>query len=207
MVDTKRYTPTNERFRKHTQNFVSEKTKKGHLNDKEKDKGDVSKEDGKLIKVNKKLIKKNGWIVKVDGKEYHCSYGDNIVFLPPCTEQGNYYVPKKECLVEVSLDKKSKIYTITRIKDPNKQPIEMINDSISLQGKGSAELVVESDKTKISGDSLEVEGDVNVDGDVKIDTSKDKDLPDSISLKGLYKEIQVLKGNLEEDEDSDEDDS
>ena len=84
MVDSKRYTPTNERFRKHTQNFVSEKTKKGHLNDKEKDKGDVSKEDGKLIKVYKKLMKKNGWIVKVDGKEYHCSYGDNIVFLPPC---------------------------------------------------------------------------------------------------------------------------
>ena len=201
MVDSKRYTPTNERFRKHTQNFVSEKTKKGHLNDKEKDKGDVSKEDGKLIKVYKKLMKKNGWIVKVDGKEYHCSYGDNIVFLPPCTDKGTYYVPKKECLVEVSIDKKSKIYTITRMKDPNKQPIEMMNDSISLQGSGAAELKVEADKTKVSGESLDVEGDVNVDGDVKIDTSKDEDLPDSISLKSLYKEVQVLKNNQNSDKD------
>lgn len=201
MVDSKRYTPTNERFRKHTQNFVSEKTKKGHLNDKEKDKGDVSKEDGKLIKVYKKLMKKNGWIVKVDGKEYHCSYGDNIVFLPPCTDKGTYYVPKKECLVEVSIDKKSKIYTITRMKDPNKQPIEMMNDSISLQGSGAAELKVEADKTKVSGESLDVEGDVNVDGDVKIDTSKDEDLPDSISLKSLYKEVQILKNNQNSDED------
>ena len=201
MVDSKRYTPTNERFRKHTQNFVSEKTKKGHLNDKEKDKGDVSKEDGKLVKVYKKLMKKNGWIVKVDGKEYHCSYGDNIVFLPPCTDKGTYYVPKKECLVEVSIDKKSKIYTITRIKDPNKQPIEMMNDSISLQGSGAAELKVEADKTKVSGESLDVEGDVNVDGDVKIDTSKDKDLPDSISLKSLYKEVQILKNNQNSDKD------
>lgn len=201
MVDSKRYTPTNERFRKHTQNFVSEKTKKGHLNDKEKDKGDVSKEDGKLIKVYKKLMKKNGWIVKVDGKEYHCSYGDNIVFLPPCTDKGTYYVPKKECLVEVSIDKKSKIYTITRMKDPNKQPIEMMNDSISLQGSGLAELKVEADKTKVSGESLDVEGDVNVDGDVKIDTSKDEDLPDSISLKSLYKEVQILKNNQNSDED------
>lgn len=201
MVDSKRYTPTNERFRKHTQNFVSEKTKKGHLNDKEKDKGDVSKEDGKLVKVYKKLMKKNGWIVKVDGKEYHCSYGDNIVFLPPCTDKGTYYVPKKECLVEVSIDKKSKIYTITRMKDPNKQPIEMMNDSISLQGSGLAELKVEADKTKVSGESLDVEGDVNVDGDVKIDTSKDEDLPDSISLKSLYKEVQILKNNQNSDED------
>ena len=201
MVDSKRYTPTNERFRKHTQNFVSEKTKKGHLNDKEKDKGDVSKEDGKLIKVYKKLMKKNGWIVKVDGKEYHCSYGDNIVFLPPCTDKGTYYVPKKECLVEVSIDKKSKIYTITRMKDPNKQPIEMMNDSISLQGSGAAELKVEADKTKVSGESLDVEGDVNVDGDVKIDTSKDEGLPDSISLKSLYKEVQILKNNQNSDED------
>lgn len=201
MVDSKRYTPTNERFRKHTQNFVSEKTKKGHLNDKEKDKGDVSKEDGKLVKVYKKLMKKNGWIVKVDGKEYHCSYGDNIVFLPPCTDKGTYYVPKKECLVEVSIDKKSKIYTITRMKDPNKQPIEMMNDSISLQGSGAAELKVEADKTKVSGESLDVEGDVNVDGDVKIDTSKDEDLPDSISLKSLYKEVQILKNNQNSDKD------
>ena len=77
----------------------------------------------------------------------------------------------------------------------------MMNDSISLQGSGSAELKVESDKTKVSGDSLDVEGDVNVDGDVKIDTSKDKDLPDSISLKGLYKEVQILKENQNSDED------
>ena len=65
----------------------------------------------------------------------------------------------------------------------------------------SAILKVEADKTKVSGESLDVEGDVNVDGDVKIDTSKDEDLPDSISLKSLYKEVQILKNNQNSDED------
>ena len=124
-----------------------------------------------------------------------CSYGDNIVYLPPCNKNGNYYVPKNKCLVEISIDKKSKIYTITRMKDPNKQPIAMIDDQIKMQGSGSASLTITTDSTTIEGTELSVEG------DVKVDTSKDEDLPDSISLKKLYKDVQILKEKVSDDND------
>ena len=42
MVNSKRYDPTITRFRKHTQGFVSGKTKKGHLQNEENDKGSLS---------------------------------------------------------------------------------------------------------------------------------------------------------------------
>ena len=41
MVDSKRYDPTITRFQKHTKSFVSGKTKKGHLNNEEREAGDV----------------------------------------------------------------------------------------------------------------------------------------------------------------------
>ena len=118
-----------------------------------------------------------------------CTYGDNIVYLPECTKQGNLYKPKKECKVEVSIDKKSKIYTITRING-DKQPIFMVDSTISLQGDGDASLTVESDKTSVTGD-------------IEIDTSKDDNIStDKISVKNLYKEIEIIKSSLSDKNDS-----
>ena len=190
MVDTKRYSPTNKRFQKHTQAFVSGKTKKGHLSSEEREAGDVVKETGLLVKVNKNNIQGNGWEVKIDNKTYMCTYGDNIIYLPPCTLNGSYYLPKKECKVEVSIDKKSKIYTITKIDDPDKQPISIMNNSITLQTQGEASLTITEDTTTISGNNLTVEGDIN------IDTSKKEDLPDTISITELYKKVQIIESKL-----------
>ena len=109
MVNSKRYNPSNKRFQKHTQSFVEGKTMKGHLVDEEK-KGSKYKTTGELVKVNKNDLNGTGWYVKVEKKTLKCSYGDNIYYLPPYTEQGDWYFPKSKCEVEVSIDEKSKIF-------------------------------------------------------------------------------------------------
>lgn len=177
MVDTKRYDPTITRFQKHTKSFVSGKTKKGHLNNGEREAGDVIKEEGILVKVNGKDLQGKSWYVQVGKKYYWCTYGDNIVYLPECTKNGDFYIPKKKCKVEISIDKKSKIYTITRINDDTKQPIAMVDNEISLSGN------------------------VSVSGDVKVDTKDDKDLPDSISMTELYKKVQIIEEKLSDNND------
>ena len=192
MVDSKRYDPTITRFQKHTQSFVSGKTKKGHLNKDDDERGteDVVKEEGVLVKVNWKDLYGKSWEVKIGNKTYKCSYGDNIIYLPPYNTNGSYYIPKKECKVEVSIDKKSKIYTITRILDDEKQPITMTNDAIKIQANGTASLKVEEKK-------------VSVTGDVVVDTSKNKDVKtDKISLTDLYKQVQNIELKLSDKNDS-----
>ena len=140
MVDSKRYDPTITRFQKHTKSFVSGKTKKGHLNNEERKEGDVINEEGILVRIDKKQIQGKGWRVEIDKKPYNCSYyGNSFLFLPNCTETDTYYIPKKECKVEVSIDKKSKIYTITKIKglktSPNQQLISIIVKTIPILKK------------------------------------------------------------------------
>lgn len=200
MVNSKRYDPTITRFQKHTKSFVSGKTKKGHLNkdDDERSTEDVVKEEGKLIEVDSKDLYGKTWVVDVSGKKYYCTYGDNIIYLPPYTVVGTKYRPKKECKVEISIDKKSKIYTITRILDENKQPISMMNDKVVIQTEGSSSLVVDKDTTSISGEKLAVEG------DIEIDTSKDKSLPDTdkISVKDLYKRITDIESVISDKNDN-----
>ena len=214
MVDSKRYNPSNKRFQEHTKHFIEGTTLKGHLND-EKKKKDKYKTTGQLIRVVRAKIYSDGWETKVDGKKINCNYGDNIVYLPPHTVTDLYYIPKKKCEVEISIDEKSKIHTITRIKDPNKQPISMTNDGITLEGKDGALLKVENNSVeatadgeatlRITTDKVEVSGDnLSVQNDVKIDTTEDEDLPDEISVKQMYKEIQILKGQIN-DSDSDSD--
>lgn len=194
MVDSKRYDPTITRFQRHTKSFVSGKTKKGHITTGERE-GDVVKETGTLVKININKIYEKGWEVKVGNQTLQCTYGDNIVYLPDCTRNGSFYIPKKECKVEVSIDKKSKINTITRINDPNKKPISMMNNEISIQGNGEASLTIEEDTTTIKGDNLSVEG------DVKIKTSPDNDLPDTISVTDLYKKVQDIEIKLSDKND------
>lgn len=195
MVNTKRYDPTITRFQKHTKNFVSGKTQKGHLGEKEES-GDVTKEEGVLVKVIKKDIYGKGWEVKIGEKTVMCNYGDNIVYLPDCTVSDQYYIPKKECRVEVSMDKRTKINTITRINDPDKQPISMVGNTVKIKSSGSVALEMGNRITSILGDRLSVQG------DVVVDTSEKEDLPDKISVTDLYKRIEVLESKLSDNNDS-----
>lgn len=186
MVNVKKYTPSNKRFQKHTQSFVEGKTMKGHLND-DKKKGNNKKEKGNLVRVIKAKLYEDGWEVEKDKKKYLCTYGDNIVYLPPYTETELYYIPKDKCEVEFTTDKK--IHTITRINHPKKQPIAMTNKGITLKGSGIAEVSISEDNTTVTGDII-------------VDTTKEEGLPDEISVIDLYKQVQVLQEQVSDNNDS-----
>lgn len=190
MVNSKRYDPTITRFRKHTQGFVSGKTKKGHLQNEENDKGDVFKDEGELIKIIKKKKDDDGWVVKVSGKTYNCTYGDNIRYMPDCTDTGEYLVPKKKCKVEVSIDKKSKIYTITRIIDKSKTTISASSTDINLNSGGKASVNIGQDKTNVSQD-------LSVNGDITFNTDDEEE----ISMADMYGRIKNLELKLSDDDD------
>lgn len=189
MVDSKRYVPSNKRFQKHTQSFVEGKTMKGHLVDKNKDKN-TYKVDGFLIKVNKKALSSNGWYVKVDKKVLQCTYGDNVIYLPPHKTNGDWYIPTSKCKVEVSINEKSNKKTITRMNDPNKQPIAMDNNGIKLSGNGTGSIQVKGNEVNVSGAQLSAQNEIT------IDTSSQKGLPDQIKITDMYKEIQELKSKV-----------
>lgn len=193
MVDSKRYDPSIKRFQEHTKSFVSGKTKKGHLT-KDRDPDDLTRQKGVLVRVHKKKIYERGWEVKVDKKTIMCTYGDNIIYLPAHTTTDLYYVPKKKTEVELTIDKKTKIFTITKINDPEKQPIAMDEQGIKLQGSGLSALEVSKDAVKAYGAHLTVENDVIAENDVKVNTENRDDVSaNEISLVSLYKEVQELK--------------
>ncbi len=196
MVDFKKYTPSNKRFQKHTQHFVEGKTMKGHLNDDKEKNKNKAKYKGELVKVVKAKIYEDGWEVKRDKKTYYCNYGDNIIYLPPHKETKLYYIPDGKCEVEFSVDKTSKISTITRMNHPKKQPIEMDNQGITLKGNGLAQFTVSGDDTEITGNTT-IDGDAKVTGDITVDTTKEEGLPDKISVTNLYKQVQVLQKQID----------
>lgn len=201
MVDSKRYNPSNKRFQKHTQHFVENTTMKGHITqEKDKKKGKY-KDTGYLIKIKKNALDGKGWYVKIDKKTLQCNYGDNIIYLPPYTEKGEWYIPKKKTEVEVSIDEKSKIYTITRIKDPNKKPIAMNNDGVKITGSEKSSIQIAKHAVTVSGEVIKTIGNIDAKGDIELDTKDKKDLPDKISVIGMYKEIQEIKGKLSENND------
>lgn len=156
MVSSKRYMPTNKRFQDHTKQFVGTKSKKGHLNKEDEDKQKTQVTTGYLKRVLIKKMDSDGWEVSVgkgkSAKTYMCSYGDNIVYLPKdCVKTDLYYIPKHECEVELNLDLKTKIYTIQKLKDPNKVPITMMNGEVTLQGSGDSSLTVSNDAIQATG--------------------------------------------------------
>lgn len=132
MVKSNGYTPTNKYFRNKFQDFASTKTKKGHLNKSGDDEGTKTL-TGVLVKVSKQKMYDNGWLVETtDKKQYWCSYGDGVLCLPDSVESKEYYTPKKNVEVEISVDEDNKIYTITRLKDPNKKPLALYSDTLEI---------------------------------------------------------------------------
>lgn len=162
MVKSNGYTPTNKYFRNKFQDFASTKTKKGHLNNQDEEEG-AKKLTGKLVKIDRKKIYTDGWLVETtDGKQYWCSYGDGVVCLPDVTESDSYYVPKKQIDVEISIDEDNKVYTLTRLKDPNKKPIALYSDKLELSVNtnektnkdNTAKIEVSKNDVKIMGQTI-----------------------------------------------------
>ena len=186
MVSQKRYMPTNKRFQDHTKMFVGTKTKKGHLNAREQDK-DKTLVEGTLVRIVKEKIYDEGWEVKVgkgnDAKTYMCSYGDNIMYLPDCTETDMYYVPKHECSVQVNIDQDTKVYFIVKINDPNKQPISIGSDKISIQSNGEGGI-------EITTDTVQATGELSSDTDVTVKTENKE-----VSLKEVGNKVDNITEN------------
>lgn len=211
MVDTKRYNPSNKRFQKHTQSFVEGKTMKGHLGEGDKEKG-VRKDTGELIRVNRQRILEDGWEVRINKKTFFCTYGDNVVYLPKHKTTDMYYIPVKKCEVEVSFDEKTKIRTITRMKDDTKQPIAMDYQGVTLKGSGTASIEVKEDTVELGDDNASIKVSDNsttitgnqlaVQNDVKVDTTNHEDLPDEISVTDMYRKIQILEEKISDSNDS-----
>lgn len=162
MVKSNGYTPTNKYFRNKFQDFASTKTKKGHLNNQGDEEG-AKKLTGVLIKIDRKKIYSNGWLVETtDKKQYWCSYGDGVLCLPDVTESDSYYTPKKKIEVEISIDEDNKVYTLTRLKDPNKKPIALYSDKLELSVNtneetnkdNKAKIEVSKNDVKIMGQTI-----------------------------------------------------
>lgn len=189
MVKSNRYTPTNKYFRNKFQDFASTKTKKGHLNNtgNEEDEG-AKKLTGTLVKIDRKKLYDNGWLVETtEKKQYWCSYGDGVLCIPDSTVSDTYYVPKAKTEVEISIDEKNSIYTITRLKDPNKKPIALFDDKIEI----STNTNTQTNKNNTA--KIEVGKDkVNITGNTIVDSFK----ANAISVEGVVGDDVIVKNTV-----------
>lgn len=136
MTGIKKRTPTNKEFKTNFQGLASTKPKKGHLTDQSKKAEDVASEIGELIRIEKDKLYENGWEVKVgkgsSATTYKCSYGSGIMYIPDSNITDKYYVPKKKTEVEVTIDKKSKVYTVVKINTSNKKPVALFENTLTI---------------------------------------------------------------------------
>lgn len=183
MVHVKNYNPTNKKFTRNLEELVGTRTRKGHLNSEERtDK--VLFETGELKKIIKDKIDSNGWVVDVDGTIYKCIFEQSIMTKPECTESELYLIPKQKTVVNVSLDKESKIYKITSI-------IGLNVGFFSVEGDATIVTTAETDTSQISIINQSAEVNINNDG-VNI-THNDTEI--SISDEGISLNGEVLNIN------------
>lgn len=175
MVKTTSYSPTNKKFRKHFQDFASTKTKKGHLNESERDTDEIKHEKGILTKIEKSKIESDGWIVEVgkgdDKKTYNCTNTTGVLNIPDSTETDLYYVPTSQIDVDVTLDTVSKIYQITRIKSLNNHVAYQSDGELVITNSGTTSLTedAEGGKITISQTKVTIDGDNVVNGNTSTD--------------------------------------
>lgn len=211
MTGIKKRSPTNKEFKKNFQGLAGTRVQKGHLNDQEKKASDSGIEEGTLIRVERSKYDSNGWEVKVgtgkNAKTYMCTNLDNEI--PPFTETDKYLVFKGTIKVDVSIDKKSKIYQITNIKTAKKQPMVLYDDKLLLStstnekisnlGKAAIEITdkainLKSDEVKITDNN---NNEINLNEVVRL-KSENSTLKNQISnlkseQESLVKRIEVIE--------------
>ena len=184
MAIMKSRSPTNKEFKTNFQKLASDRPKKGHLDSQDKKASDNAIETGRLIRVDRDKFYSNGWEVKIgkgsNAKTYMCSNIDP--YIPPFRETKKYLVFKGNVEVEVSIDKKNKVYQITRINSANKKAMSLYEDLVVISQN-------ENEKTKDKKNpSIEVgKGKINLKSDeIKITDSDNNE----IDLVGTIKELQ-----------------
>ena len=236
MTGIRKRAPTNKEFKNNFQGLASTRVKKGHLTGKEKKPEDNAKEVGVLTRINRAKLYENGWEVKVgtgnDAVTYNCSYGDGVMYIPDSTVTKQYFVPKGKVEVEVTIDKKSKIYTITKINTDNKKAVAVYENlltlAISTDENDDVDASIQLSKTgvNIKSNNVVITNSDNeeidlVESQSKIEESqkKIKTLEENVetlsetkenletevsSLKQKIKEIEIRLNDDTEDEDKDE---
>ena len=169
MVKSNRYSPTNKKFKSHFENFASEKTKKGHLNKNDRDADDTTILTGILKRINRKKLYDNGWEVEVDKKIYYCTYSTNVMSIPTSTVTDTYFIPKNKCEVEIQVDKVSKIYTISRIKDVNLTPIALYDNVVTISSNTNTNTNNDSTASiSVTRTGVNLSGEISISDDVTI---------------------------------------
>ena len=217
MTGIRKRSPTNKEFKKNFQGLASTQVKKGHLNNQEKKASDNGLIEGILVRVDRNKFYSNGWEVKVGkGKSattYMCENLDNEI--PEFTTTNNYLVFKGNVAVEISIDKKSKIYQITNIKSVSKKPWILYNEKLLLstdtneKNRGTVGASIEIGKKHINlkSDEIKIIDNDNNEIDLiksqnKIDQleSENSDLKSKISeleeqQKSLLERIEIIEEN------------
>lgn len=212
MVKSNRYSPTNKKFKSHFEQFASEKTKKGHLNDNERDEDDAAILTGVLKRINRKKMYDNGWEVEVNKKTYYCTYTSNLMSIPASTVTDNYFIPKQTCEVEIQKDKVSKVYMIVKIKDTNLTPVALYDNVVTISpntntntNKGNQASISVSKTGVVLSGNVSVSQSINVSGDVvasNINTLQNKvqelesQINDTTDIQSLQEQITQLKEQI-----------
>lgn len=214
MTGIRKRSPTNKEFKTNLQGLASTKTKKGHLNNQEKKADDNAIETGVLVRIHKDKLYKNGWEVKIgtgsDAVTYMCSYSDSVLHIPDSTVTDQYYIPKQKTEVDVIIDKKSKIYTITKINTLNKKPLVLYEDNLMISTNTNTD-TNSSVKTliEISEDSINIKSDNIIITDsnnnqINLLTLQDTTAQQIINLQAqnqsLLERIEVLEKNIKEED-------
>lgn len=198
MTGIRKRAPTNKEFKNNFQGLASTRVKKGHLTGKEKKPEDNAKEVGTLVRINRAKLYENGWEVKVgtgnDAVTYNCSYGDGVMYIPDSTITKQYFVPKGKVEVEVTIDKKSKIYTITKLNTDNKKAVAVYENLLTL--------AISTDENDDVDASIQLsKSSVNIKSDNVIITNSDDEEIDLIesqtALKESQEKIETLEKNVE----------
>lgn len=217
MQTIRKHSPTNKEFKKNFERLASTQVQKGHLNNEEKKASDNGLLEGILIRVDRKKFYDNGWEVKVGkGKgatTYMCENLDNSV--PEFTTTDKYLVFKGNIRVEISIDKKNKIYQITNIKSSNKKPMVLYDEKLLLstdtdentKKKNQAAIEIGSEYINLKSDQIKITDNANNEIDL-IESqnrigeleSENNDLKEKVSgleeqQKSLLERIEIIESN------------
>lgn len=214
MTGIRKRSPTNKEFKKNFQGLASTRVQKGHLNNQEKKASDSGTEEGVLIRVERAKYNSDGWEVKLGkgkgAKVYMCTNLDNEI--PPFNATDKYLVFKGTVKVDVSIDKKSKIYQITNIKTAKKKPMVLYNNTLVLSTDnnettniGLASIEVKEQSINLNSSKVTITDDDNneinlVESQKELDELKteNSDLKDQVSnleeaQKSLLKRIEIIE--------------
>lgn len=195
MTGIRKRSPTNKEFKKNFQGLASTQIQKGHLNNQEKKPSDSGTEEGTLIRVDRTKYDSDGWEVQLGkgkgSKIYMCTNLDNEI--PPFTTTDRYLVFKGTVKVDVSIDKKSKIYQITNIKSAKKQPMVLYNDTLVLSTNTNESSDIDGLAT------IEVkENSINLKSDEVIITDDNNNKINLVESQNKINELETENSNLKD---------